>query len=400
MKSIDQIPQRAVQFRPRAILVVLGVILAAGVGLWTLWIARSVVTWILIALFLALALNPAVEFLQRRGVSRRGLAVAIVYVLGLLALTAVGFAFIPTLVSQVSALIDAFPGYVRDVTAGRGPLGFLERDYQVVEKVQKAIDEGGSARLAGGATAALSVTRSVATGVAATLTIAFMTLFMLLEGRTWIERFFGLLPLESEPRWRSVGHDIYRTIGGYVTGNLLISLVAGVSATIVLLIAGVPYAIALGVLVALLDLIPLAGAVIAMVLVSLVALTVSTTVGLIIFGYFLLYSQFENQVLQPIVYGRTVNLSPLAVLISVLIGAQVAGVLGALGAIPVAGAIQVLLRDWHSHRQRQRSRDDGDIAAVESAHTSAGAEGDGDSSSVPGATGTGTPGAIAARPTG
>ncbi len=96
-----------------------------------------------------------------------------------------------------------------------------------------------------------------------------------------------------------------------------------------------------------------------MVLVTLVAFTVSTTVGLIVLVFFLVYQQIENQVLQPVVYGRTVNLSPLAVLIAVLIGAQVAGVLGALGAIPIAGAIQVILVDWHEHRQRRRAEADG-----------------------------------------
>ena len=352
---LQSVPERLVRIRPRVVLVVLGVILAAGVGLWMLWIARQIVTWILISMFLALALNPAVDALQRRGVKRRGLAVGVVYLIGLLALTALGVAFIPTLVSQVSDFVAAVPGYVRDLTAGRGPLGFLERDYQIVDRVEEAVGQGGSERLAGGATAALTVTRGIATAIAATVTILFMTLFMLLEGRQWLERFYGLLPVESAPRWRHVGERIYRTIGGYVTGNLLISAIAGVTSTIVLLIAGVPYAIALGALVALLDLIPLAGAVIAMIVVSLVAFTVSVTVGVAVLVFFLIYQQIENQVLQPVVYGRTVNLSPLAVLIAVLIGAQVAGILGALGAIPVAGAIQVIIVDWHEHRQRRRA---------------------------------------------
>ena len=384
--GFETTPERLVRVRPRVVLVVLGVILAAAIALWVVWVARQVVTWILISMFLALALNPAVEALQRRGVRRRGAAVAIVYLIGLLALVAVGVAFLPTLVRQVSEFVDAVPGYVRDLTAGRGPLGFLERDYQVVDRVQEAVDQGGSARLAGGATAALSVTRSVATAIAATVTISFMTLFMLLEGRQWLQRFFGLLPIESAPRWRHVGERIYRTIGGYVTGNLLISLVAGITSTIVLLIAGVPYAVALGVLVALLDLIPLAGALIAMIIVTLVAFTVSTTVGLAILVFFLLYQQFENQVLQPIVYGRTVNLSPLAVLIAVLIGAQVAGVLGALGAIPIAGAMQVILVDWHEHRQRRRAAVAGDVTSAALGETS-----------VPDGVAA-TPGAIAARP--
>lgn len=350
----DATPERLVRLRPRAVLVVIGVILATGVGLWMLWTARSVVTWILISLFLALALNPAVEFLRRHGVPRRGLAVAIVYLLGLVAIAAIGAAFIPTLVREIGDFVDALPGYVRDLTAGRGPLGFLERDYQVVERVQNAVEGGASGSLAGGASTALTVTAGLATGVIATVTIAFMTLFMLLEGPAWLSRFYGLLPPESEPRWRHVGERIYRTIGGYVTGNLLISFVAGVSATVVLLIAGVPYAVALGVLVALLDLIPLAGAVIASIILTLIAFTVSTTVGIVVGVYFLIYQQIENQVLQPIVYGRTVNLSPLAVLVAVLIGGTVAGVLGALGAIPIAGAIQVILVDWHEHRQRRR----------------------------------------------
>jgi predicted PurR-regulated permease PerM len=179
----------------------------------------------------------------------------------------------------------------------------------------------------------------------------FMTFFMMLEGPAWMERIYGVLPESSRPRWRQVGQDVYRTVGGYVTGNLLISLIAGVSSGIMLWIVGVPYALALGLVVALLDLIPLAGATIAAILVVLVAIAASGTTAAIIVGvFFVVYQQLENHVIQPLVYGRTVQLSPLAVLVSVLIGAQIAGVLGALGAIPVAGAIQVLLVDWRRHR--------------------------------------------------
>ena len=185
----------------------------------------------------------------------------------------------------------------------------------------------------------------------AVVTIAFLTLFMLLEGPTWIDRFYGLLPEESQPRWRAVGHDIYLTIGGYVTGNLAISLIAGVVSTTVLLALGVPFAIALGLLVAILDLIPLAGATIAAIIVTTVAFLDSTTAGIVILIFFIVYQQLENHVLQPVVYGRTVQLSPLAVLIAVLIGAALAGVVGALAAIPVAGTIQVLLVEYLKSRR-------------------------------------------------
>ena len=281
------------------------------------------------------------------------MAVTIVFVGAILAIAALGATIIPIIVAQVNDFVDAVPGYVEDLTAGRGRLGFLEREYQITERVREAIAEGGASRLLGISGTALAVTKGVVTAVVATVTIAFLTLFMLLEGPTWVERLYSLLPAEKQPRWRKIGYDIYRTIGGYVTGNLAISLIAGVVSTAVLLGLGVPYAVALGLLVAILDLIPLAGATIAAILVTTVAFLDSTTSGIIVLIFFVLYQQLENHVLQPVVYGRTVQLSPLAVLIAVLIGAELAGVIGALAAIPVAGAIQVLLVDWLDLPARQ-----------------------------------------------
>ena len=347
--------ERLVRFRPRAILVVLGIILAGVVLIEIVQAAQSVLIWIFVAIFLALALNPAVEGLQRRGVRRRGLAVTIVFVGAILAIAALAATIIPIIVSQVNDFVDAVPGYVEDLTAGRGRLGFLEREYQITERVREAIAEGGASRLLGISGTALAVTKGVITAVIATVTIAFLTLFMLLEGPAWVERLYSLLPAEKQPRWRRIGQDIYRTIGGYVTGNLAISLIAGIVSTAVLLALGVPYAVALGLLVAILDLVPLAGATIAAVLVTTVAFLDSTTSGIIVLIFFVLYQQLENHVLQPVVYGRTVQLSPLVVLIAVLIGATLAGVVGALAAIPVAGAVQVLLIDWLSYR-RARTR--------------------------------------------
>ena len=343
--------ERLVSFRPRAILVVLGIILAAVVMIEVVQAARGILIWIFVAIFLATALNPAVDALQQRGVAKRGLAVAIVFVGAIVAIAALGATIIPTIVAQVNDFVDAVPGYVEDLTAGRGRLGFLEREYHITERVRDALSEGGASRLLGISGTALAVTKGVVTAVVATLTIAFLTLFMLLEGPAWVERLYSLLPEEKQPRWRKVGHDIYRTIGGYVTGNLTISVIAGIVSTVVLLVLDVPYAVALGLLVAILDLIPLAGATIAAILVSTVAFLDSTTSGVIVLIFFVVYQQLENHVLQPVVYGRTVRLSPLAVLIAVLIGAELAGVIGALAAIPVAGAIQVILVDWLEHRR-------------------------------------------------
>jgi len=344
---------RIVHFRARTVFAILAILLAVGLLLYVLWVARHVLSWLLIALFLTLALNPAVEFVQRHGIKSRGLAAGVTFLVALGAIAGLGALFIPPLVDQVNSFADKVPDYVKDLTEGRGRLGFLETKYHIVQRVKDAVHSGGVGKFAVGAGAALTVTKSVLTAVVATLTIVFMTFFMLLEGPDWMDRIYGVLPEEDQPRWRRVGHDIYRTVGGYVTGNLLISLIAGVASGLLLWIVGVPFAVALGLLVALLDLIPLAGATIAAVLVVLVAIAASgITSAIIVAVFFVIYQQAENHVIQPLVYGRTVQLSPLAVLVSVLIGAQIAGVLGALAAIPVAGTIQVLLVDWRQSRRR------------------------------------------------
>jgi predicted PurR-regulated permease PerM len=354
-------PERVVLLRPRTVLQVAGVLLGVAMALWVVWISRRVITWVLVALFVALALEPAVRFLQTRGVRRRGAAAALIYVAALLAIGLLAALLVPPLVDQAEGLADAAPGYVADLTAGRGPLGFLERDYEIVEKVREATDSRGGSLL-GGASTVLEVGRGVLTAIVGLITIVFLTLFMILEGPAWTERGLGLLPPHSRPRWRNVGHQIAQTVSGYVTGNLLLSLIAGVSSTVALLIVGVPFALALGLLVAVLDLIPLAGATLAGLLLATVGFLTSVTAGVVMLVFFVLYQQIENHVLQPLVYGRTVQLSPLVVLIAILIGTEVAGVLGALGAIPIAGTLQILLLDWLEHRRIRA--DEGGPAAV------------------------------------
>jgi predicted PurR-regulated permease PerM len=348
------VTERVIRFRVRTILAIFGLAIAVWAVLHLVSVARHVLVWMAISLFLALAINPLVEVLQRNGLRRRSLATSAAMLLVLLALAGIGALFIPTLVDNVNKFVEAVPGYVDDLTKGRGRLGFLETKYHVVEKVREQVRNGGAKRLLGFSGAAVSITKSVINIVVGAITIAFLTFFMLLEGPNWIERFYELLPPESQPRWRKVGHDIYRQIGGYVTGNLLISLIAGGLTAVVLIALGVPFAVALGLVVALLDLIPLAGATIAAIIIGVVAFIHSIVAGIVVVVFFILYQQFENHVLQPVVYNRTVALSPLAILVSVLIGAEVAGILGALAAIPVAGAIQVLVADYMRARRERK----------------------------------------------
>lgn len=343
--------ERIVRIRPSTILVVLGITFGFLLLLYVTWLSRQVLTWILVAIFLTLALNPAVEALQRRGIRSRSMATAITSLLLVGTLIAAGSLFIPTLVGEVTDFAEAVPGYVRDISAGRGPLGDLAERYELEERVRQAVEDGGASGVLGLSGTALAITESVITFIVAVVTIAFMTFFMLLEGPKWMERFYGLLPERSRATWQEVGGQIYRTVGGYVTGNLLISVVAGVSSTIVLLLLDVPYAVALGLLVAILDLIPLAGATLAAIILTAIAFLTSVPAGIIVLVFFVVYQQIENHVLQPLVYSRTVQLSPLAILIAVLLGAKIAGILGALAAIPVAGTLQVLILAWLRSRR-------------------------------------------------
>ncbi|HLG08178.1 MAG TPA: AI-2E family transporter [Gaiellaceae bacterium] len=346
---------RVVTVRPKTILVVLGITVLVGLILVFGYLAWHVLTWILIAVLLAAALNPAVEAFERRGM-RRGWAATLVFSLALLVVTALGFLVIPPLVAQVSDFVDAVPDFIDDLTAGRGPLGFLQDEYQIVDRIREAIEEQGAAGVLGLSEPVLEIVRSVVTAVVGVITIIFLTYFMLLEGPRTITGLLGLLPEGARVRYERVGRDIYRTISGYVTGNLLISLVAGTTSAIVLFAVGSEYAVALGLLVAILDLIPLAGATLAAIFVSTIIFIETDWIRwLIVIGFFVAYQQLENHVLQPLVYGRTVQLSPLAVLCAVLIGAQLAGILGALVAIPVAGSLIAIVREILLYRREATS---------------------------------------------
>ena len=342
---------RVVSFRPRTILSVLGIALLVFVAIAVVYLSWRVVTWILVAVFLASALNPAVEFFERRGM-RRGFAAAVVFLLAIAGVGGLGYLVVPPLVDQITKFVDAVPDLVADVTKGRGPLGFLETDYHIVERVREAVQERGASGVFGLTRPAVAVAQSIVTAVVGTVTIAFLTLFMLLQGRQTIERFLAILPDTARVRWERVGANVYRAIGGYVTGNILISLIAGVVSAVVLFAVGSDYAVALAVVVAIFDLIPLAGATIAAVVVTTVVfIELDWVLGVIVGAFFVVYQQLENHFLQPVIYGRTVQLSPLAVLTAVLIGAELAGILGALAAIPVAGSLQAIVRELLHYRR-------------------------------------------------
>jgi predicted PurR-regulated permease PerM len=338
-----------ISFRPKSVLVVLGVLIAVVGAIGFVRLTSSGLTLIAIAVFLSLALNPAVEFFQRRGL-RRSLAVIAVFAgaLGVLALLVL--VFIPPMILQVSNLIQAIPGFVNTLSQGNGPAGILERKYQVVERIQAATSGTAFASWTTAALSGLDVIRRVATSFVGAILIAFLTLFMLFEGPAWRRRLTDLVPDNNRASIERVGAGVYKAVGGFVTGNLLASLASGVVATVLLLVTGVPYALPLGLFVVVLDLIPYIGPAVVTVLLTTVALTQGPVRALVVFGVLLAFHIIEGHTLRPLIYGRALRLSPLAVLISIVLGTEVAGILGALAAIPVAGAIQVIVAEILRHR--------------------------------------------------
>jgi predicted PurR-regulated permease PerM len=342
-----------VLFRPRSVLAALGVLLAVVAAVGFVVLARSGLTLIAIALFLSLALNPAVGFFQRHGLGR-GPAVAAVSVLAIAVFALLGLVFIPPLIDQITKFVDALPGLVGDLTKGHGRLGFLERDYQVVERVKKATSGRGLTELTGQAAPALGIVQSVASTLFGALIIAFLTLFMLLEGPEWRSRIIELVSERHRPTVHRIGAGVYRSVGGFVTGNLLASVLAGLVTTVIMLATSVPYAIPLGLFVSIVELVPYLGPIVATVLVSAIALTQSPSRALVVFILLLVYHAFEGHSVRPLIYGRALKLSPLSVLIAILLGAEIAGILGALVAIPIAGSIQVIVGEiLYQRRTRQ-----------------------------------------------
>jgi predicted PurR-regulated permease PerM len=355
-EMVERAPSREVLVRPRTLLIVAATVLGVALAVWVFLEAWQVISWVFIALLFAIALMPIVDWLERHGF--RNTAAVSVVCFGALAIVALlAWAVVPTLVSQTTELVQAVPGAIDDITKGRGPLGFLQTDYGLADKVRESLDQQSGSGILGYSAPALGVLKGIVTGILATVTIFFLVFFMLREGRSWVGWTLDLVPPASRPRWERVFAGVTRTIRGYVTGNLLISVIAGIVAYVTLMAVGVPFALPLAVVVAILDLIPLVGATIATVAAGAGALSQGVVAALIVVGVIVVYQQVENHVLQPVIYGRTVQLSPLMVLISILVAGSIAGILGALIAIPIAGSLQVIVLEIiEARRERTLAR--------------------------------------------
>jgi predicted PurR-regulated permease PerM len=326
-----------------------------------LWQVRTFIGWFVIALFLAAVLNPAVNWLQRRHrLMKRPLAIGLTYLGVLVALLLVVGIFVPVLVDQINGFIkfvstaaNAPEGptqYIKGLAKDNGLGGLFQRFSDQLDELRKQL--GGVLQNLLSSSGRIVV--SVAGMIAALATVLTLTFFLLLGSERYVSACVGLFPEPHRPLVRRLLSKSAGAISGYVTGNLAISVICGVSTFVVLLILGMPYAAPLALLVAVLDLIPLVGATLGGALLVIVGLFVEPWKAVVLLVYIVVYQQVEGSVLQPLVYSKAVQLNGLMVLVALLIGGQLLGIPGALLAIPVAEIIRILVTELLAYRRTAR----------------------------------------------
>jgi predicted PurR-regulated permease PerM len=317
------------------------------VTLYLLWTLRKPIGWLLAAIFLATALSPCVNWLSRR--MKRGFAIALTY-LGLLLVPILLISLIvPPLISEANNFADHVPRYADDVTnyvQKNETLRNLNEDYDITNRLQKEAGKLPS-RLGGAAGTLGDIGLGIVNSLFALLTILVMTAFLLGGGRRWTDQIIGSRPPEQRERLRRSLDNISSAVSGYVAGALAIAFIAGTATFIVLTILGVPFAGPLAVMAGLASLIPLVGATIAAVLIGVVTVFADFPTDTIIWTVWAIaYQQIENNLIQPQIQKRTVNVQPLITIFAVLCGGTLLGVVGAIAAIPIAASIQILLREY------------------------------------------------------
>jgi len=328
--------------------VVIAIVLAVAAGLWLLWLSKRIVTWVLIAMFLAAALNPAVEFFQRRLRFRRVPAISLTFMILIIVTAGIALLLVPPLIDAGGQLADDAPGYV-DRLAKTRLFQELDQRYDVADRLKEFVNT--LPDHLGGAGTAVDVAQRLLSGLVGGLTVLVLTFMFLIYGRQLRVTSVAALPGHLQARINIVLDKMYRSVGGYVAGNLLVSLVAGLFAYTALKILGVPAAAALAFWVGIADLVPLVGATVGAIPAVIVAFFSGWLVGAVVIAYFVVYQQVENHFVQPLVMRRTTSLNPLLTLIAVIVGAELLGILGALLAIPAASIIKIVATDLWEHRR-------------------------------------------------
>lgn len=314
---------------------------------------------IFIASFLALALNPAVSWISNYLPSRsRVRATAVAYTVVIIGLIGFAVIVVPPLVKQTIAFIDTIPLTVDDIKNQDTPMVRFIESHNLTEQYTSAVSEV-KARVNNASGGAFSVATTVGGGIAAVITVIVMTFMMLVEGPQWIKKFTEIQPQNKVNKRTKVLKEMYLMFTGYVNGQLLIAAIAAIFAFFALAITStllgvVINPIPLAAIVGLIGLIPMIGNTIAAVVVVLFCLFVSLPLAIIMAVFFLIYQQVENATLQPYIQARFNELTPLTVFIAAIIGVSVAGFLGALVAIPIAGCLKIYLKEYYNDKIKNR----------------------------------------------
>ena len=336
---------------PRAVARTVFTAVLVVLSLYLIYLLRQPIGWLLTATFLAIALSGPVNFLSRR--MKRGFAIALVYLGLLLVPVGIGAIVVPPIINGANDLAENAPEYAQDVTDfvnDNDTLRDINEDYDVTEKIQEE-----AAKLPSKIGDAAGVLRDVGFGLVnsifALVTILILTAFILGGGRGWLHYGLRFVPEDRARRLERVFDRVGRAVGNYVAGALAQATIAALTAYIVLSILGVPFAAPLALIIFFLDLIPLVGATIGAVLVGVVTLFEDFPTATIIWSiYSILYQQIENNLIQPQIQKRAVEINPFLVIVSVLFGSALLGVIGALVAVPVAASIQIALREYLDYK--------------------------------------------------
>ena len=337
----------------RTVLIVVGVALV----LYLIYLLRRPLGWIVIAAFIAVAMSGPVNLLERR--MRRGLAIALTYLALLLIPVALGWLLIPSLVGQVEDLANNVPEYAQDVTdfvQDNDTLNNLNDKYNFTSEIEKAADDLPS-KIGDAAGVLKDIGVGVVNSIFAGVTILILSIFMVGGGPRWRGLFVGSLPQDRRDRVDRAMRDAANAVGNYFAGALVQATIAGVTTFIVLKILGAPFAGPLALIVAFFDLIPVIGATIAAVAIAIVLLFVNFPTALIIWiVWAIAYQQIENYLIQPQIQKRAVQVEPFVIIVSVLFGATLFGVLGAVLAIPAAATLQISWREYRDYRHEMLVR--------------------------------------------
>jgi predicted PurR-regulated permease PerM len=319
----------------------LGVLVAWG--LWhALGQAKSVLILLIVSMFIAVGLNPLVEWFMRRGL-KRGLSVGVVFLLVVLAVVGVGFAIVPVVTEQINGLIDNAPQWLDLLTKSK-TVKELNQKYHFIDKATNYIQDPALAQKAFGGV--LGVGKVVANALFSAFTVLILTLYFLASLPSVKRAAYSLVPASRRPRVSILGDEVLGRVGGYVSGQFLVAITAGVCSFIFLEIVGLgQYAVALAIVIVFTDFIPMVGGLIGCVIITLIGLTDSVWVGVACLAYGVIYQQIENYVVAPRIMRRAVDIPGAVTVIAALLGGALLGVVGALLAIPTAAAILLIIRE-------------------------------------------------------